>query len=133
MSTATAPSGYAWMRVHLAVLFAVLALVAFIPATASAAPASTGTACGAQVLTTTTVTPAIHQQGPEHSVLVTHAIRHHVRSTVAQRRASRADTGAFTQLPEGLWPPACLTLVARWGRSTDRPLDRAVTIHPLRL
>ena len=133
MSTAIGPSGYAWMRVHVAVLFAVLALVAFIPATASAAPTPrTGTACCAQVLTTI-ATPASHQQGPEHSVLVTHAIRHHVRSTVAQRRGSRADTGAFTRLPEGLWPPGCLTLVARWGRSTDRLLDRAVTTHPLRL
>ena len=132
MSTATGPSGYAWMRVHFAVLFAVLALVAFIPATASAAPTSTGTACSAQVLTTT-ATLARHQQGPEHSVLVTHASRHHLRSTVAQRRGSRADTGAFTQLPENLWPPGCLTLVARCGRSTDRLLDRAVTTHPLRL
>jgi len=121
------------MRVHVAILFAVLALVALIPATASAAPASTGTACSAEVLATTTATPASHQQGPERSVLATHAIRHHVRSTVAQRRGSRADTGAFTQLPDGLWPPGCLTLVARCGRSTDRLLDRAVTTHPLRL
>ena len=132
MSTAVGRSGYVWMRVHVAVLFAVLALVAFIPATASAAPAATGTACSAQVLTTTAI-PGWHQQGREHSVLVTHAIRHHVRSTVAQRRGSRADTGAFTQLPDGPWPPGWLTLVARCGRWTDRLLDRAVTTHPLRL
>ena len=136
MSTAVGRSGYVWMRVHVAVLFAVLALVAFIPATASAAPTptgtGTGTACCAQVLTTI-ATPASHQQGPEHSVLVTHAIRHHVRSTVAQRRGSPADTGSFTRLPDGLWPPGWLTLVARCGRWTDRLLDRAVTTHPLRL
>jgi hypothetical protein len=132
MSTAIGPSGCGWVRVHVAVLLAVLALVAFIPATASAAPTPTGTACSAQVLTTI-ATPASHQLGHEHSVLVTHAIRHHVRSTVAQRRGSRADTGSFNRLPEGLWPPGCLTLVARCGRSTDRLLDRAVTTHPLRL
>ena len=118
------------MKVHVAVLLAVLALVALIQPTASAAPSSPSTACSAQVLTSTTT----HQQGPEHGVLVTHATRHHVSSAVVHRRGGgRAHTGALTRLPEGLRPLGCLTLVARWGRSTDRLLDRAVTTHPLRL
>jgi hypothetical protein len=123
------------MKVHVAVLFAVLALVALIHLSVSSSPASavstsTGTASSAQVITTSTTT---HEQAPGHGVLASHAAHHHVRSAVVPRRGGRAHSGALTRLPEGLRPPDCPMHAAGWGRSSDRLVDRAVTTHPLRL
>lgn len=125
------------MKVHVAVLFAVLALVASIQANASAATPSMDSASAAQVLTTTSSTAstasASDQQGLDHGAPAAHATRHHVRSAVVQRRGGRTHTGGLTLLPEGLRSPGRPTLVAASVGCNDRLLDRAVTTHPLRL
>lgn len=133
MSTYGGRSGFERMKTYVGLLFAVLALIAFIEPTASAVAASTGTPSSAQVLTPTTATTATHQQGPEHDVMVTHQIRHHVPSAVVQRRGGRGHTGALTRAPKGPWPTGRLTLVTGLVRPSDRLLHRTVTTIRLRM